>query len=369
MARYKKRPTYNDALPGLFDDLETSRMFQDAEPLPTHPLIERAARQAMEEEPIDFPFDLSATKSRRRGKGQEIFNDDFSPLEVTATTDRLNFISFGSGSSGNCAYIGDGEEGILIDAGVDHHTVVQELRRHGIKMESIKGILLTHDHSDHVRYVYPLIRKRMHMAVYCTPKTLNGLLRRHNISNRIKDYHRAIYKEHPFQIGRFNIVAFEVSHDGTDNAGFYITHGHHHMAVATDLGCITERADFYMRRANYLMIEANYDDAMLTNGHYPEYLKGRIRSNTGHLDNRVTAQYLAQIYNPSLRNIFLCHLSKDNNTPEIALSTVESALAALGITVGDGSNTPYARMAPLQLMALPRFDATGLIPLTLKSPV
>jgi phosphoribosyl 1,2-cyclic phosphodiesterase len=204
------------------------------------------------------------------------------------------------------------------------------------------------------------------MLVYCTPKVLNGMLRRHNISNRIKDYHRAIYKEHPFSIGNFTITAFEVMHDGTDNAGFHIVHGEHNLVVATDLGCISERADFYMRQANYLMIEANYDEGMLSAGNYPEYLKGRIRSETGHLNNCVTADYLKQIFSPKLRNIFLCHLSKDNNTPEIALQVVEKALTEAGAKVCDGSNSPYARMNSVQLIALPRYESTPLIPLTLK---
>lgn len=359
MARYKKRPSYSDSLPGLFDDLEGKPiLFPGVEPLPTHPAIERAARREA---------NLRGASRGEKMRPEDLFGDsDLTPLEVSPTIDRLNFISFGSGSSGNCAYLGDGEQGILIDAGVDDQTVLTELRRHGIKMESIRGILITHDHSDHVRYLYKLIRKRTHMAVYCTPKTLNGILRRHRISNRIKDYHKAIYKEHPFNVGRFNITAFEVQHDGTDNSGFFITHGHHNMVVATDLGCISDRADFYMRKANYLMIEANYDDKMLTDGTYPEYLKSRIRSNIGHLDNKLTANYLRQIYSPLLRNIFLCHLSQDNNTPEIALHTVERALSEAGATVGDGSNSPYARMAPVQLIALPRFDSTPLIPLTLK---
>lgn len=359
MARYKKRPTYyEESLPGLFDDLESPLLVPGAEPLPTHPIIEKAVRRAA---------NLNGKSNGEKPRREDMFNkDDFSPLEVSPVSDRLNFISFGSGSSGNCAYLGDGEEGILIDAGIEADTVVSQLRRHGIKMETIKGVIVTHDHSDHVRYIYSLVRKRTHMAVYCTPRTLSGMLRRHSISNRLKDYHKPIYKEHPFRIGRFTVTAFEVMHDGTDNAGFFISHGQHNVVVATDLGCISERADYYMRQANHLMIEANYDDTMLSTGSYPEYLKGRIRSATGHLDNMVTARYLKEIYSSALRNVFLCHLSQDNNTPEIALHCVEQALVEAGATVGDGSNTPYARMAKIQLMALPRFDSTPLIPLTLR---
>lgn len=346
-ARYKKPTTDNSLFPGLFDDVEEYGFFPPREKAAGLPDIE---------------------KEVERLRGKAIFNngaDDLTPMEDVKPADKLNFISFGSGSSGNCAYIGDTSGGLLIDAGVEADKVVDELRRYGIKMEHVKGVLLTHDHSDHVRYVYPLVRKRPHMGVYCTPRVLNGMLRRHNISNRIKDYHHPIYKEHPFKVGNFEITAFEVLHDGTDNAGFFITRGRHALAVATDLGCVSERADYYMRRANHLMIEANYDSAMLAAGTYPEYLKARIRSDNGHLDNAVTAEYLARIYTPALRNIFLCHLSRDNNRPEIALNAVETALAAIGVRVGNGSNTPYDRSAPLQLMALPRFDSTGLITLTL----
>lgn len=350
MARYKKPSPNNYNIPGLFDDLEPANLFPEAEPLPIHPVVERAAR-----------------KSRGSKREEPLFTgDDLTPLEISPAIDHLDFISFGSGSSGNCAYIGNGEEGFLIDAGVEADTVIDELKRHGIKMESVKGIILTHDHSDHVRYVYTLVRKRLHMSVYCTPRVLNGMLRRHNISNRIKDYHRAIYKEHPFRLGPFTITAFEVMHDGTDNAGFIVSFGNRNMVIATDLGCISERADFYMRQADFLMLEANYDDKMLTEGTYPEYLKARIRSDNGHLGNHVTAEYLGRIYSPRLKAIFLCHLSKDNNTPQLALQAVEQALTAAGATVGDFSNTPYARLASVQLMALPRFESTHLIPLHLK---
>lgn len=353
MARFKKKGGWNDGMTGLFDNLGDN-LFPEVAPIPVSPHIEEAARKLLEE------------RERRR---TDIFSDDdgaFAPLDVLPDINKLSFISFGSGSSGNCAYIGDSDTGLLIDAGVDFNAVVLELKRNGIPMTRVKGILLTHDHSDHVRYVYSFVRKYRHIGVYCTPRTLNGLLRRHSISNRIKDYHRAIYKEHPFRIGNFEILAFEVMHDGTDNAGFFITRGDHRMAVATDLGCVSDRADHYMRQANYLMIEANYDNSMLEAGPYPEYLKARIRSATGHLDNEVTAAYLAQIYTPQLRQIFLCHLSKDNNLPEAALKAVEHALLAAGVPqVGDGSETPYARMAPVQLRALPRFDSTGLVTLRL----
>lgn len=279
---------------------------------------------------------------------------------------RVFFMSFGSGSSGNCSYIGDRQGGFLIDAGVEVARVTEGLRRNGISMDRVAGICLTHDHGDHIRDVYPLLRRYRHLRVFCTPKTLNGILRRHNVSRRIKDYHTTVYKEFPFRIGNFEVTPFDVMHDGADNAGFYITNGDCRFAIATDLGCISERVDHYMRQANYIVIEANYDLHMLRDGRYPEYLKARIEAANGHLDNRVTAEFLAGIYTPQLRNIFLCHLSHDNNTPDLAMRAVASALAGVGVTrFGNGmvdlKDTAIPTDQPrVHLVALPRFDPSPL---------
>lgn len=343
MAKYKQRIIRFDDSPGLFDDFVSHAPSTDE--MPPFKAIEDHVRRVEKEQ------------------GNRDMKPGVEPLAPVAAPERLQFISFGSGSSGNCSFLGDTETGLLIDAGIDADKVTAELARNGIKMSSIKGIVLTHDHGDHIRYVYALLRKNRHMALFCTPKALNGIMRRHNISRRLKDYHHPIYKEIPFKIGQFEITAFEVDHDGTDNAGFFISHGQFHFSVATDLGCIGPRADYYMRQAQYIMLESNYDSRMLAEGSYPEYLKARIRANNGHMNNTDTAAYLAQIYTKDLRYVFLCHLSHDNNTPETALAAVKEALAAIGVETGDGTESYEARRAPLQLIALPRFDSTGLITL------
>lgn len=345
MARYKKRPIDQDIQPGLFDDLIPQ--LNKGDDIPRHPSIERHAMRS-----LHGGSPTAATEPVPSG---------IEPLPSTSTIDRLRFICFGSGSSGNCAYLGDDRFGILIDAGIDPAKITAELTRNAITMDSIGGIILTHDHGDHIRYAYAIVRKYRHIRIYCTPKTLNGILRRHNISRRIKDYHQPIFKEFPFHIGNFVITPFEVMHDGTDNSGFFISAGNQKFVVATDLGKISERADFYMRQANHLMIECNYDRTMLLNGPYPEYLKGRILADNGHMDNEATAAYLSEICSPKLHNIFLCHLSHDNNTPEKAIETVRNALEANGITVGDGSGSIESRKASTQVSALPRFESTGLI--------
>ncbi|MCM1489716.1 MAG: MBL fold metallo-hydrolase [Muribaculum sp.] len=268
------------------------------------------------------------------------------------------YCSFGSGSSGNSCYIGNSDGGIIIDAGIRAEDIERGLSANGISMRQVKALLLTHDHSDHVKYAYALLRNNRHIKLFCTNRVLNGMLRKHSISRRIKEYHIPVFKEIPFKILGFEITAFEVPHDGSDNMGFSIEYDDRRFVVATDLGDVTARAAFYISRANYLMIEANYDVNMLRFGRYPEYLKARIMGCNGHLDNRQTAAFLSDIINPGLSHIFLCHLSKDNNTPQIALRTIREALEAKGLRVGNATESIEDRKADVQLSVLPRFDMT-----------
>lgn len=270
----------------------------------------------------------------------------------------LHFMSLGSGSSGNCCYVGTSKGGILIDVGVKADVIESTLKANGVEMSHVTGVLLTHDHSDHVRYVYALLRAHKHLRLYCTNRVIGGILRRHSISKRIKDFHHPIFKEIPFTLGDLNITAFEVPHDGTDNMGFSIEFDNRYFVLATDLGAVTERARYYMQRANYLVIESNYDLTMLRMGRYPDYLKARIQTEIGHMDNVHTAAFLREIINPGLKYIFLCHLSQDNNTPQKALAAVKEALEEAGKKVGNAEETLADRKADVQLMALPRFEAT-----------
>lgn len=285
-------------------------------------------------------------------------DDAFGAVKQVPERAMLRFMSFGSGSSGNCSYVGTEKGGIIIDAGVDYNNVFATLKANGVRPEMVYGVCLTHDHSDHIRYAYAISRKYKHIRIYCTNRVLNGILKRHNVSRRIKEYHQPIFKEIPFKLGDLTITAFEVPHDGFDNSGFFIEYGDNKFAIATDLGEVSERARHYMSQADFLMIEANYDIQMLENGSYPEYLKSRIKLSTGHLDNADTAKFIGEIYSKKLKNIFLCHLSNDNNTPEKAVAAVKGALEEKGVTVGAALGTLEDRGKDLQLMALPRYDCS-----------
>ncbi len=273
---------------------------------------------------------------------------------------RLFYMSIGSGSSGNSCYVGTSRGGILIDAGIKPDEIEQALESNGINLAQVKGILLTHDHGDHTKYVYTLLRHNRHISLFCTNRIRDGLLKRHNVSKRINDYHVPVFKEIPFKVGELEITAFEVSHDGVDNVGYSIEFDNRRFVIATDLGTVTPRARHYISEANYLVFESNYDSDMLRLGRYPEYLKARIRSSIGHMDNADTAAFLREIYTESLKYIFLCHLSRDNNTPAKAVTATRNALEAAGLRVGRAEETLSDRKADVQLMALPRFDATRL---------
>ena len=328
--KYRRRSSRRlEELPSLFGEEE---IYGD----------ERQERQTVIVEPVDDPADDTLSLS-----------EDFSKPRH-----RLRFISFGSGSSGNCAYVGTPECGLLIDAGINNHFVLSELGRNGIRLDSIKGVILTHDHGDHVRFVYALVRRQPGWKIFATPRTIEGILCRHNISRRIRDYHSPIYKEHEYLFDDIKVIPFATSHDGSDNMGFSFSLGETNFVICTDTGFVTERADHYMRQATAIMLESNYDDTMLTNGRYREHLKARIRSEIGHLNNVDAARYIASTYRPTLTHLFLCHLSEENNTPEIATFTMLNALRAIGINQAASS----ANILPgtVYLTALPRFKSSDL---------
>ncbi|MDE6558735.1 MAG: MBL fold metallo-hydrolase [Muribaculaceae bacterium] len=307
---------------------------------------------------MQIPFEEFSNDRPTPGGLPPVFGESRLDVSDNPATRVFNYISFGSGSSGNSCYIGTPQGGFIVDAGVKADIVEEMVKANYLKWDKIKGILLTHDHSDHVKYAYTLLRTHKHLRLFCTNRVLNGLLRRHGISKRIKDYHVPIFKEIPFRLAGAEITAFDVPHDGTDNMGFSINYDNRNFVIATDLGAVTERAYHYMSRATYLVIEANYDLGMLISGRYPEYLKARIRTDRGHLDNTATAAFLADVWNPGMKYIFLCHLSQDNNTPAIARRTVLEALEGKGIKVGTGDETLTDRQSDVQLVTLPRFEAT-----------
>jgi phosphoribosyl 1,2-cyclic phosphodiesterase len=248
-------------------------------------------------------------------------------------SERFTFFSLSSGSCGNCYYLGNKRYGILIDAGLGPRVIRKRLAQHGVELSSIMAILITHDHYDHIKSA-GYLGEKMYIPVYATRAVHRGIEACPMINNRLNGSAKYIEKGAPFQIEDLRITAFNVPHDSNDNAGYLIEFGGQKLAIATDVGMITEEVAHYMLQANHLVIESNYDEEMLQNGRYPIYLKKRISSGTGHLSNRQAAEFLANNFHDGLRNIWLCHLSGDNNNPQLAYSTMKEHLSRRGIEVG-----------------------------------
>ncbi|MDR1555908.1 MAG: MBL fold metallo-hydrolase [Tannerellaceae bacterium] len=262
---------------------------------------------------------------------------------------KLYFLSLASGSSGNCYYLGTPEYGMLIDAGIGIRTIKKVLRDNIIEFSKIIAVLVTHDHADHIKTV-GCLGEKYNIPVYTTQAVHNGIDNSRYVEEMLGASRRIIEKEKTFLIRDFRITAFEVPHDSTDNVGYFVEFGNHTFTFATDVGHITETVSAYMSKANHLVIEANYDEEMLKFGSYPHFLKERVSSPTGHLSNREAAEFLATHYHSGLKNIWLCHLSRDNNHPELAYKTVDIRLFSEGIRVGkDVSLTTLKRSTPSEL--------------------
>lgn len=259
---------------------------------------------------------------------------------------KLSFLSLASGSSGNCYYIGTPDYGILIDAGIGIRTIRKVLKDKGIVFERILAVLVTHDHADHIKTV-GCLGERYNIPIYATELVHKGIERSRYVEERLHQSRRIIDKGVPFMIRDFRIEAFEVPHDSSENTGYLITYGNHRFVIVTDVGHITETISRYVQMANHLVIEANYDEEMLRFGNYPEFLKERVASPIGHLSNREAAEFLATHYTSQLKNIWLCHLSRENNHPELAYKTVDIRLSQEGIRVGkDVHLMTLKRMTP-----------------------
>jgi len=241
---------------------------------------------------------------------------------------KLNFCSLSSGSSGNCYYLGNEFHGILIDAGISATSIRKFLKNMDVSMQAIMGVLITHNHIDHIKGLELLIRKNS-LPAFTTHKIWKSIL---TPQKKISpDCIREIPLRQKFHLAGFDIEAFPVCHDAPETIGFHICAGNKKITITTDLGHICQTAASYIKKANLLVIESNYDEQMLLNGRYPHFLKARIRSDSGHLGNHQTSAFLADNITDNLSNICLAHLSKNNNTPELVLQTLKNTFSERGI--------------------------------------
>ena len=256
----------------------------------------------------------------------------------------LRFQSFGSGSSGNCYFIGNTDHGILIDAGIGVRTIRKCLREIGLDLDKIWGIFITHNHADHIKSVGVLGEKH-HIPVYSTKLVHEAIEKSYWVSSKLVGSRRVIEKLETVTIGDFNITSFPVSHDSVDSVGYTIEYKGRKFIFVTDLGHIDEVVAQQIVQADYILLESNYDEQMLREGNYPIQLQNRITAPTGHLSNDQAGWFLAENYREHWKHIFLCHLSRENNFPELAYATVSNYLESKSISVG----------VDVQLITLDRF--------------
>ena len=246
----------------------------------------------------------------------------------------LKFISFGSGSSGNCYYLGTATDGLIIDIGIGIRTLKKYCREYGIQLNSVKRILITHDHADHIKSVGALSHD-MNLPVYATRKVHEGIDANYCVARKVSaDHKKELELNTEIQLGDFKVRPFAVPHDATENVGYELEVEGMTFVVLTDVGHITDEIKQVISRANYLVIEANHDVEMLKNGPYPKYLQDRILSNSGHLSNTSCGEALVENMSEGLKHVWLCHLSEENNHPELARKTVEQILRSHGVIPG-----------------------------------
>lgn len=255
---------------------------------------------------------------------------------------KVKFMSLSSGSSGNCYYLEAGRKAILIDAGIPVRTIQKNLRENGLSFDKIMGLLITHDHTDHIRSAGS-IGELYHIPVYATKAVHGGMERNYGMSKKLTSASRRnIERDVEIQLPGtfFKVTPFMVPHDSTDNVGYYIEVGEEgetpvRFCLVTDCGYITSDIKEYLKKADHIVVESNHDIDMLMHGPYPQYLKQRVRGEGGHLSNMECADLIHDIYHKSLKHLFLCHLSHENNTPDIAYRSAEDALRKEGVRIGE----------------------------------
>lgn len=247
----------------------------------------------------------------------------------------IRFKSFSSGSCGNCYFLGQEEEGgikagILIDTGVSIRRIKKELAAEGLSMDDFSAILVTHDHLDHIRALGSFC-KHLPRPVFAT-KVLHDALSRNLFT---KDYIGGV-RRYMSEDGFTEIIpdiisarCFIVPHDATQTAGYCIKIEDYIFVIITDAGKVTPEAIEYASKASTVVIESNYDSFMLDHGPYTRELKDRIRGGCGHLSNDECATAIKEFARPHLKNVFLCHLSENNNTPSAAHKCSREALDSI----------------------------------------
>ncbi|MFY9505341.1 MAG: MBL fold metallo-hydrolase [Caldicoprobacterales bacterium] len=243
----------------------------------------------------------------------------------------LKVCSLFSGSSGNSTYLGTEKTHILVDAGLAGKYIIDGLKDVGIDGSDLNGILITHEHVDHIKGAGVLSR-RFNIPIYANEKTwaaMESKIGRVSPSNiRIFD------KDMDFYIQDINVQAYEIPHDAADPVGFSFYNNNKKISITTDLGYTNKKLIKTVMDSDMVILEANHDQDMLINGPYPAMLKRRILSRKGHLSKEDSGKALLELVKGRVTHVLLAHLSRENNHPQLALDTVTEILEDGGVKVG-----------------------------------
>ena len=230
-----------------------------------------------------------------------------------------------SGSSGNAVWVSSGSTAVLIDAGVSGRRISQAAEGLGLDTTQLSAVLVTHEHSDHVSGLGPVTRK-FDVPACATAGTHAAIDRRLG-----KCPGRTVVEAGTdFEIGDLLVSPFAISHDCAEPVGYSVSDGRTVVAVATDLGVVSHPVRHRIGRADCVVLEFNHDEKMLLDGGYPWFLKQRIMSNEGHLSNEAAARELVLLTDGPMSTLVLAHISRENNTPDLALATARDALERAG---------------------------------------
>lgn len=244
----------------------------------------------------------------------------------------LKFCSLASGSSGNCQWISSEKTAVLLDAGLSGKYIQAAMNSISADLEKVQGILLTHEHTDHVKCVGVMMR-RYGLRLYINELTFEAI---ESKLGKFDPNQVTIFENNKaFEIGDLEVKPFSISHDAVDPVAYSFTHGQRKISVATDLGIVDPRILSELLASDLLMIEANHDVEMLKVGPYPYHLKRRILSEIGHLSNDHAGEVALEVLRRGkLQSVLLGHISKENNHPDLAYETVKACFDTEGVEIG-----------------------------------